>query len=152
MQANSTFRIPITDALLEALEADASRCLRPTPWHAAHLLRKALGLPEPALRPRQLLLVGERAVGAIENGVLSKRVRLANQLRKPPAWAMDSDHLDQLRDAGGDAIVLTADDASVWRATLEDFDEHALTLDRGHGRQRALPLERWQVRRPGADE
>ena len=133
----------------KALEAMSEQDRRPLAWEAEVLLRKALGLPA-VERPRFLYSAG-RLVGAIERGILTKRVKIANQLRVPPAWALDVDHIEALRDAGGSTVLLTDDSGEVWSATLEDFDRKAITLNRGFGRQLALPLAHWRVGRREVD-
>ena len=68
-----------------------------------------------------------------------------HQLRQPPGWAVDADHIEQLRALGGTAIRLVCTDGSTWTASLAAFDRHGIALDRNHGRQVALALRQ----RPG---
>lgn len=69
-----------------------------------------------------------------------------HRLRHPAAWAQDREVLDQARRAGAEAVVLEDRYAARrWAAPLDAFEEHGFGLDRGHGSQVALPLDRWRV-------
>ena len=90
-----------------------------------------------------LLYAGGRVVGEIRDGVLVKRVRY--QLKNPPAWALEVDHIETLRKLGGDRFRLVDELGRVWAVTLADFDRWGFPVDRGYGHQRGLRLERWTV-------
>ena len=75
-----------------------------------------------------------------------------HQLRQPPAWATDAGHLDLLRAHNGVGVRLVLTTGAVLEAPLEAFGRHGLELDRGFGRQIALPLRYWTVHRPGAQQ
>jgi hypothetical protein len=90
-------------------------------------------------------------VGSIRllNGptVLYSRVdERVHMLRSPRAWAKDRALLDEARRAGAEAVVLEDRHAARrWTAPLDVFDAHGFDLNRGHGDQVALPVERWHV-------
>jgi hypothetical protein len=81
---------------------------------------------------------------------LSKRVdSTKHQLRTPPAWAADADHLAELVRAGGAGVAIVDEVFTEWTATVDDFERFGFPFDRGHGKQIALPLARWKVQRLG---
>ena len=71
-----------------------------------------------------------------------------HQLKKPPSWATDQVHLDELRFRGGAGVRIITVYGVVFEASLETFDRFA--LNRGHGPQVALPLTRWTTRSSSA--
>ena len=87
---------------------------------------------------------------AIEGDTLRKTVLASKHfLRKPPAIAFDVAILDAARQAGVERVeVLDRESGRNYTATLADFDRFGVSLNRGFGVQLALPLARWQVRRP----
>ena len=90
-----------------------------------------------------------RVVGQVTGGTLTKTVHSSRHLlRRPPAWALDVASLEQAIALGARRVVLhDADTGMTYEATLDLFDSYAFDLDRGFGRQRALPLERWSRRK-----
>lgn len=76
----------------------------------------------------------------------TNRRRSVHQLRQPPAWAIDATILGELRAAGVKRIeVREVEGGQTYTTTLETFFKHGIALDRGHGRQVALPLAYWRV-------
>ncbi|MGH2536797.1 MAG: hypothetical protein ACRDHL_05335 [Candidatus Promineifilaceae bacterium] len=93
---------------------------------------------------------GGRVCGRISAGVLSKRARPEHMLRRPPAWAWDADILAQAEAAGCRwTEVCDVEGGRIYRASLADFRQHGVPVNRGFGRQIALPLAWWRVHRPG---
>lgn len=92
-----------------------------------------------------------RVCAAIEGHVLRKTVRRSlHFLRKPPGIAFDVRILEEARAAGVLAVlVVESEQAHIYTASLGDFERWGVPLNRGYGAQLALPLEHWQVRRPG---
>ncbi len=86
-------------------------------------------------------------VGRIEDGWLVKRGLdpARHQLRKPPAWATDAEHL-KLPVKG---LKLICTDGTVWLGTWHAFERHGFRFNRGYGEQIALPLRWWVVRKKG---
>jgi hypothetical protein len=73
-----------------------------------------------------------------------------HRLRYPPAWAFDADILEAAGRLGAVfAEVFDTDAGDVYRTTLEDFRRFGFAVNRGHGPQIALRLERWAVARVG---
>lgn len=92
-----------------------------------------------------------KVVGRLDGDTLTKTVHSSRHLlRKPPAWALDVASLDQAKALGARRVALhDADTGATYEAPLDLFDLYAFDLDRGFGRQRALPLERWAKRMVG---
>ena len=99
-------------------------------------------------------------IGIVAGDVLRKQGRASkHMLRRPPAWAVAVEALDQARAHGAQWVEYHDLDAgATYRAALVEFYRHGLEVDRGHGRQLALPLAYWQVNggqataRPVADQ
>lgn len=72
-----------------------------------------------------------------------------HMLRKPPGWATDAAHIDELRRLGGAGIRLKMRSGETLQATLAVIDKHGFPFDRGHSRQIVLPLKFWGTK--GAD-
>jgi hypothetical protein len=90
-----------------------------------------------------------RVVGSLvhdDTGLwLEKKVcTTKHQYKRRPAWAVDTQHLIQLRAIGARGVRLVDERGRIWTATLGDFARWGFRLDHGHGEQRALPLERWR--------
>jgi hypothetical protein len=92
-----------------------------------------------------------RVVGEVQGNVLRKCVRRSvHFLRQPPAIAWDVCVLEQAERKGATRTeVLDTESGYIYTAPLQHFWRFGLRLDRGHGAQVALPLDRWQVTRPG---
>ncbi len=91
-----------------------------------------------------------QAVGRLENGWLTKHVDTnTHQLRFPPAWCIDRHHLERLEALGAAGVRLIDEKGTEWRATTAAFERFGIPLERGHGRQVALPLAKWDVQTPG---
>lgn len=86
-----------------------------------------------------------QVVGAMKDGWLTKHVDSSkHQLVKPPAWAIDREHLDRLEAMGAAGVLLIDETGTEWRATVADFRCYGIPINRGHGVQVALPLARWR--------
>ncbi|MBC7334735.1 MAG: hypothetical protein H5U01_00465 [Clostridia bacterium] len=92
-----------------------------------------------------------KVVGCIVDGWLEKRNLdpARHMLKKPPAWATDADHLDI---PGLKGIRIVTVDGEVWEAPLSEFRAHGVPIERGHGRQVALPLRYWSRHKVGESE
>lgn len=85
-----------------------------------------------------------RVVGLIKNGWLEKRVEPSrHQLRHPPAWATDEAHLSL---PGLKGIRLRTPTGGIWEAEVFTFRRFGVPIERGFGRQIALPLRYWRCR------
>jgi len=92
-----------------------------------------------------------KQTGYIEGGVYYRSFTDAHMLRKPQALAMSVDVIEQLTRNGATRLVFTHAATGVkYRATLAHFLDKSLTIDRGYGRQLALPLAGWMRETPGA--
>jgi hypothetical protein len=92
-----------------------------------------------------------RVVGEVVDGVLRKAVRRSvHFLRQPTAIAWDLVCLEQAEALGATRCeVLDLETGTLYTAPLQHFWRFGLRLDRGHGAQVALPLDRWTVTRKG---
>lgn len=83
--------------------------------------------------------------------VLEKRglVTSKHRLRVPDAWATDSAHLARLRKVAGmetpASVRLFVDGSTIWETSLDNFVKHGITIDRGFGKQVALPDRYWRT-------
>ena len=68
-----------------------------------------------------------------------------HQLRYPPAWAIDSDHIDKLVELSAWGVELTTVSGEVWLAPVSEFLLNGVKISRGEGEQIALPLAYWKV-------
>jgi hypothetical protein len=92
-----------------------------------------------------------QVVGEVVDGVLRKSIRgSVHMLRQPRAIAWDTCALEQAEDLGATRTeVLDLETGTLYTAPLSAFWRYGVRLDRGHGPQIALPLDRWTVTRPG---
>ena len=94
--------------------------------------------------------------GVIEFGTLIKRNvdPDRHQLKQPPAYAIDKDHLDRLVELAGQGsrncvnygVEINTITGEIWRAPIGEFLMNGIHIERGDGNQVALPLNRWHVR------
>ncbi len=88
-----------------------------------------------------------RVVGEVRAGVFRKSVVASkHMLRTPKAWALDCQSLADAEQHGAHLVAIhDADSGRTYTATCEAIRRDGFTLDRGFGRQIALPLDRWQL-------
>jgi len=100
---------------------------------------------------RQVFASNGRVVGEVRDGVLRKTVRRSvHFLRYPRAIAWDLVTLEQAERLGATRCeVADAETGDTYSASLAAFWREGVRLNRGHGDQVALPLDRWAVARPG---
>lgn len=93
-----------------------------------------------------------KPVATLQMGVLRKKVRASvHQLRRPPAWAIDLQILQDARRDGARIIeILDVESRRRFTAPIEAFDRYGICFNRGFGDQVALPLHYWQVSMVGA--
>lgn len=132
----------------------------PPAANGGHTAKRGLDLS--ALDSSTILLVSQggpttpifaagKRVGHVSAGVFRKDVRgSVHRLRKPPAWALDVQSLADAEGAGAVRVSLQDVDTGLYHeAEISHIRRHGFVFDRGHGRQIALPLDKWQIRRPG---
>ncbi len=72
-------------------------------------------------------------------------------LRKPRAWALDCQSLDDAEALGARQVeVHDTESGLTYRASVALIRARGFQFDRGFGRQIALPLDQWNMERPGA--
>lgn len=81
-------------------------------------------------------------------GTFAKTCRHEHVLRKPPAIAYDKTVVVELKRLGCTTLRVLMDDGGVLTASFQTLLECGFELDRGHGRQIALPLQRWTRQNP----
>lgn len=93
------------------------------------------------------IYAGGRVVGDVSNGVFRKVVSASKHfLYSPRAIALDVDSIRQAKAAGAVGILVTdRETGREYSCDFGHFDRFSFELDRGHGRQRALVLDRWVV-------
>lgn len=86
----------------------------------------------------------------VSDGILRKRVRASvHQLRRPPAWACDESILREAEALGAHTVQVTdVESGKVFTAPLDAFWRRGVKIERGHGRQIALPLQHWHRQQP----
>jgi hypothetical protein len=89
-----------------------------------------------------------RVIGAVYGRTFCKVIAFSRHaLRRPPALAVDECALSQAREAGAEGIrIKDSESGKVYSVSIPFFKEHAFLLDRGFGRQYALPILYWTVR------
>lgn len=92
------------------------------------------------------LYVGSKYVGEIDTElrVLRKRVYGSKHfLQVPPAIAIDAGLYDKYREKFDVIEVTDLETQRVYRVSASRFDRGRIVIDRGFGRQYALPLSVW---------
>jgi len=77
-------------------------------------------------------------------GVLVKRLEWNHILRRPPAIAVQASVLNELEGLGAKGVMAIISNSRRLFAPLSEFRLHGIVIDRGYGRQVALPLKRWR--------
>ncbi|MEW6649421.1 MAG: hypothetical protein AB1453_04440 [Chloroflexota bacterium] len=89
-----------------------------------------------------------KPAASLRGGRLVKSVRGSrHMLRQPPGWAVDCTILNAARLDGATSVeIRDVETNRIYTAPVSLFDQHGVTLDRGFGRQIALPLAYWSMR------
>lgn len=93
-------------------------------------------------------------VGTVEGSVFSKSVCASkHQLRKPPAWCLSCESLEQAEAAGAREVQLTdRDSGTIYRASLDCVHKNGKRMERGGFEpQIRLELRFWQKVKPNKD-
>lgn len=92
-----------------------------------------------------------RVIGNLVGDTLIKSVfGSRHMLRTPKSWAVDTVSVMQAKEAGAKNIeIRDRETGSIYRSSFENFLRYGIHLDRGFGKQIALPLEKWSVIHPG---
>jgi len=108
-----------------------------------------------ATRGRRLFLADGRVAGHLtlwrgRLALVKQVVGSRHMLRRPPGWAVDEGVLAKAEAAGAELVVVRDSESGVvYHTPLARFIADGFPLERGHGRQRALPLAAWTVERRG---
>jgi len=95
-----------------------------------------------------------RVVAVLRGRILKKRARgSAHMLRQPPAWAIDSQILEQAqRDGAREVEITDTETGRIYRAAIDAFDLHGFRFNRGFGDQVGLALNYWRFEAKGAQQ
>lgn len=94
-----------------------------------------------------IIRVGQRVVGKVINGVFLKKVKASRHfLKHPEAIAFDIESLKQAQQAGAQTVsIIDTESGNVYKAFLSTIWDNGFDLDRGYGKQIALPLAEWSL-------
>ena len=95
------------------------------------------------------IYVGNRLVGWVSDGIFRKRLRASEHfLRKPEAIAFDVSSLQDAEAQGARIVSVTdVETGTEYEAFISTIWADGFSVNRGHGKQRALRISLW--RRPG---
>ena len=98
----------------------------------------------------QAIRVGQHIVGVVQRDTFYKTVKGSlHFLRKPPAIASDVSALYDALKAGARFMQVTdSETGKIYRASIDAILTRGFSLNRGFGKQVALPFEQWS----GANE
>lgn len=96
---------------------------------------------------RELIKVGDKVVGYLkDNKFIKSVIGSKHRLRRPPAWAIDSNVFDeQIKPSAAEIVVMDRETGKTYHCSVETFDRLKRELSRGFGRQYFLTLNHWQV-------
>ena len=100
------------------------------------------------LKQKELVKVGGKVIGYIDGETFIKPVYASkHKLRQPPAWAIDADAFEEvIRPQVSQILIIDREDCGArYRVSVETFGRYAFEINRGHGRQYALPIGFFQV-------
>ena len=92
-----------------------------------------------------------RAVGHTEGDTLYKSVKgEKHMLQKPRGWAWDVDILEEAERRGATRVeIYDRENGKTYIATIQDYRDYGVSLNRGFSDQICLPLKYWQIVLPG---
>ena len=101
-----------------------------------------------------LIKVNGRVIGKIEGSRFIKTVvGSKHQLKSPPAWAIDAQAFDnEVLPNVTEIVIRDKENSHEYHTSVEHFDKHKGTLDRGFGRQYFLTLNYWEERGNGTHQ
>ena len=100
---------------------------------------------------RKTIKVGNKTIGNLEDNKFIKTVvGSKHQLKSPPAWAIDAQAFDnEVRSNVTEIVIKDKESGLEYHSSVEHFDKHKGTLDRGFGKQYFLTLNYWEERGNG---
>ena len=104
---------------------------------------------------RELIKVGERVVGCLQDNTFTKRVRGSkHQLRKPPAWCISKEaFIQEILPNISRIVVEDTENGRYYECSTQTFETHSFEIQRGsYEPQLALTLNFWQVSNTGHDQ
>jgi len=102
-------------------------------------------------RKNNLCTYKNKTIGEIKGDVLQKKVKSSRHLlRVPPSWAIDLQVLRRAENAGVRHVrIYDTETGTIYQADLWKFMRQGFPVNRGYGEQVALPLDLFEVFRPG---
>ena len=99
---------------------------------------------------KKLIRVGNRVVGTVVGKLFIKQINGSQHfLRAPHAIAFDKQSLRQAYEAGAtDAMVIDKETGIAYCASLLDIYAKGIDVERGFGKQIALPVKEWNEMKP----
>jgi hypothetical protein len=99
----------------------------------------------------ELVKVGQKVVGCLQgNRFMKSVVGSKHRLRRPSAWAIDSNVFDeQIRPNATEIVIMDRETGKEYHCSVEVFDRLKGELDRGFGRQYFLTLGHWRTENNG---
>ena len=100
---------------------------------------------------RELIKVGEKVIGCLQDNKFIKSViGSKHRLRRPSAWAIDSNVFDeQIKPNAIEIVIMDKETGKTYHCSVETFDRLKGELDRGFGRQYFLTLSHWRIENNG---
>ena len=85
--------------------------------------------------------------------VVKKAREETHMLRTPPSWSFDKNIIEDAYSNGAtDIRIETTDTNKVYKSSIKNFIDKAISLDRGFGRQVALPIIDWTTITPEGNQ
>jgi len=90
-----------------------------------------------------------RVIGTIDRGVFTKTIGDSHLLKKPPAICIDAEQFDKLIRPACNGIMVRVRNGQhqgEYLTPMINFITYKGEIERGHGKQYFMILERWQKR------
>ena len=102
-------------------------------------------------RNSELIKVGGKAVGCLQDNKFIKSViGSKHRLRRPSAWAIDSNVFDErIKPNAAEIVIMDRETGKAYHCSVKAFDRLKGELDRGFGRQYFLTLSHWRIESNG---
>ena len=105
-------------------------------------------------KPTPILSHDGKCIGVVKDGVFIKKARSSeHMLQVPPAWACDVVSMRAAVKAGATVMrIEDTDTGAAYWASINHLRRFSFVIERGSGKQVAMPLEHWMKRTKGAPE
>ena len=91
-----------------------------------------------------------KVVAVMINDTLHKRVSSSiHFLKSPPAISFDEISIKEARNQGAKKIMVHDKESKIrYQCSFDEFEDKCISIDRGHGKQKALPMSYWETLDP----